>query len=918
MKRPTAFCLVAMLSGPLFAQAQGSLAIDPQGKRIARSHNGAVRVSNLSSPAGAASAIDGIDPAWRKDGRSLIVSRPHEGRLRLFEVALDGASARLITDGSVEGDETGASITGASVFFAIGSDDAADLYRVPLEGGVPTRFTKTAARNRAPRISPDGRRVAFVSDRSGGNDIWIMPAAEPFGEAHRLTFSEGEDTSPAWSPDGKRIAYTTIASNERWVAVISAEGGERQLVRRGAMSPSWSADGASLYLLTALPMPQDYNGNPRRLSDRDRAPTLARAAFELVSMRAPDPVEGGRTLGVDGFDARRSFDSLSSALTKLYGRASAQAAAAWNDLFARFRSRAEASRSEAALEDVVDGMLVARPAIKPEASSPHAVVVSAHPLATAAGLEALRRGGNVVDAIVAVSFALGVAEEDASGIGGEGMMLIHRASDGKTVAIDFKDQVPMEATLTNPKILDGDRLVSSGPAAANIPGVVAGLDLAYRKYGSGKVAWTDLIEPAVRAATDGFVLDEAMPSSMREGQRLLRKSTGAAKIFLPAGKPIRPGETFRNPDYAQTLKRIASVGASDFYRGDIAKRIAADMRLSGGIITEDDLAQYRAIEREPLRGGYGDYEIVTAPPPVTAGVSLLQTLQILDGAPRASRGRYAQDASAFHFMVEAWKRTGRGNLAADPAFFSFDLEEPLSLAWAKKQFGTIEPGHATPDPEFPEDPDDDSDYRRDRISTGTTAAVVMDSEGNMVALTQTLSTWGGSFYVSDGLGFLYNNHLRSFRRQPRRFNSLTPLARAATGIAPTLVFKREGDKRAPVAAVGAAGNAWISSAVYQILTGVLDRGLGPQEAVEQPRFLIGRKQFPPRQPPVPSRILYEDVIPRKVIEDMRAYGHRLEPIGLKGELVMGYASVAVRDPNTGVVRGGADPRRSHQARGVEP
>jgi gamma-glutamyltranspeptidase/glutathione hydrolase len=302
---------------------------------------------------------------------------------------------------------------------------------------------------------------------------------------------------------------------------------------------------------------------------------------------------------------------------------------------------------------------------------------------------------------------------------------------------------------------------------------------------------------------------------------------------------------------------------------------------------------------------------------VTAGVSLLQTLQILDGAPREKRGRFTEDSGAFHYMVESWKRAGRGNLAADPAFFPIDLDEPLSPAWAKKQSATIVAGKATVDPEFPEDPEDERDYRRERIGTGTTAAVVMDAEGNMVALTQTLSTWGGAFYVSDGLGFLYNNHLRSFRRQPRRFNTLTPLARAATGIAPTLIFKREGERSTPVMAVGAAGNAWISAAVYQIITGVLDRGLGPQQAVEQPRFLIGRKQFPPRQAPIPSRILYEDVIPRKVVDEMRAYGHRLEPIGLKGELVMGYASVAVRDPSSGVVRGGADPRRSHQAGAIE-
>lgn len=905
--------------GALLADEPSRLALDPSGRRVARSQGSFIEITGLAAGARVEAWFEGAAPAWNGDGRGLVVSRPHEGRRRLFSIGADGRSAKLLTDGSVLGDEGAPSVHGADVFFAIGSDDDADLYRVAAAGGAPSRLTRNPARDRSPAVSPDGKRIAFVSDRSGGDEIWVMPTDPPFGEARRVTFNDGDDADPVWSPDGRRIAHTTVVSNERWVAVVDANGGERQLIRRGAMSPAWSNDGATLYALTAPPLPQDYNGNPRRLAESDRTPVFARGWFELVALRAPDPLEGGRRLGSPAPLAPGSrFDALTSVLLKLYGRASTRVAAAWNDLFARFRPRVETAKTDAAFEDAVDEMLAERPAIKPEAASSRAVVVSAHPLATAAGLEALRRGGNVVDAAVAVSFALGVTEEDASGIGGEGMMLIHRASDGKTVAIDFKDQVPMEGTLANPKILEGDRLVSSGPAAVNIPGVVAGMDLAYRKYGSGRLAWKDLIEPAIRAADEGFVLDEALPSSVREGQRFLRRYEAAAKIFLPGGNPVKPGDTFRNPDYAATLRRIATAGASDFYRGDIARRIALDMRQNGGIITEEDLAQYRAIEREPLRGRYEDYEVVTAPPPVTAGVSLLQTLQILDGAPRDRRGRYTQDASAFHYMVEAWKRAGRGNLVADPAFFTLDLDEPLSLPWARRQFASIAAGHATPDPEYPEEPEDERDYKRERIGTGTTAAVVMDSEGNMVALTQTLSTWGGAFYVSDGLGFLYNNHLRSFRRQPKRFNSLTPLARAATGIAPTLVFRREGEASVPVMAVGAAGNAWISSAVYQILTGVLDRGLGPQAAVEQPRFLIGRKQFPPQKAPIPSRILYEDVIPRRVVEEMRGYGHRLEPIGLKGELVMGYASVAVRDAKTGTVRGGADPRRSHLAAGIEP
>ncbi|MBK5256761.1 MAG: gamma-glutamyltransferase, partial [Vicinamibacteria bacterium] len=753
MKRQIFSVLVVLASSAPAADDHAHLSLDPSGKRIARSQGSFLDIVTVQGKASRVPSLEGADPAWTIGGRTLVVSRLHEGRQRLFEIGLDGRPARLITDGSVPGDETGPSIGHERVFFAIGSDEDADIYAVALKGGASTQVTKNPAREMSPAISPDGAQLAFVSNRSGSDEIWVMTSAAPFGEARRVTFNDGDDTDPAWSPDGQRLAYATVVSSQRWIAISDSAGGPTQLIRRGATAPSWSPDGGTLYALTAGPLPQDYNGNPTRLSERDRAPVFARGAFEVVALRAPDPFEGGRQIPTQGsFESARRFETLSSALLKLYGRASTELAAAWTDLVANFRPKVEAARGAAAFEDAVDEMLAARPPIKPEATSSRAVVVSAHPLATAAGLEALRRGGNVVDAIVAVSFALGVVEEDASGIGGEGMMLIHRAADGKTVAIDFKDQVPMEGTLTNAKVLDGDRLVSSGPAAVNIPGVVAGMDLAYRTYGSGKVAWKDLVEPAIRAATDGFVLDEALPSSVREGQRFIKRSEGASKLFLPGGKPVKAGDTFKNPDYAATLGRIASVGASDFYRGDIARRIAEDMRKNGGIITEADLAQYRAIEREPLRGRYEDFDVVTAPPPVTAGASLLQTLQILDGAPTGRRGQYTQDASAFHYMVEAWKRAGRGNLVADPAFYTLNLEEPLSLPWARKQFATIDPSKATADPEYPEDDDDEREYKRERIGTGTTAAVVIDSLGNMVALTQTLSTWGGAFYVSDGLG----------------------------------------------------------------------------------------------------------------------------------------------------------------------
>jgi gamma-glutamyltranspeptidase/glutathione hydrolase len=267
--------------------------------------------------------------------------------------------------------------------------------------------------------------------------------------------------------------------------------------------------------------------------------------------------------------------------------------------------------------------------------------------------------------------------------------------------------------------------------------------------------------------------------------------------------------------------------------------------------------------------------------------------------------------------VEAWKNISPQRLVADPHHWEVDLGEVLSKDWARSRFETIDPLKASPEPLLPENEAELEDYRRERISTGTTAAVVADSKGNMVALTQTLSTWGGAFYVSEELGFLYNNHLRGFRARPGRMGALKPLARSSTGICPTLVFARRGDERVPFMAVGAAGNAWITASVYQLITGIIDFGLSPQEAIESPRFLVRRKRFPRDRPPIAGRVQYEQGISGAVIREMRQRGHRFEPIGMKGELCMGFAAVAVIDIKNGAVNAGADPRRSHDAKGLQ-
>jgi gamma-glutamyltranspeptidase/glutathione hydrolase len=479
------------------------------------------------------------------------------------------------------------------------------------------------------------------------------------------------------------------------------------------------------------------------------------------------------------------------------------------------------------------------------------------------------------------------------------MALVHLKGMAEPVAIDYKDQAPIRATRDNPLLTAS---TGDGASAANIPGVVSGLDLLYRKYGSKVVSWADLIAPAIEYAEAGYVLDEALPTTIAEGRRYFEKYPAAARIYLPGGKVPAVGDRFVNKDYAATLRAIAKEGADAFYRGSIARRIAEDMGKNGGLLTLDDLAQYRAIERRPLAGRYRDHAVYSAPPPVSTGASLIETLQILQNYQPRPRATYATDADYFHYVIESWRVRDQAPRIADPALWDVNLGSHLDPAHAATLFKRIDPKTAYRDRTTPP-----GDGPPERIGRGTTAFAVADADGNMIAVTQTLSSWGGTFYVSDGLGFLYNNHLRfgGGGGAPGRF---LPLARSSSTSVPTLVFRSSaGQPITPRLAVAAAGNAWIPASVYDIILNVVDGGMTAQRAIEAPRFLVGRDPADGG-----SRPQIEDRIPRTILDDLMARGHRFQKIGRKGEVRYGYAATVVVDSD-GRVQGGAEPRRSHAA-----
>jgi gamma-glutamyltranspeptidase/glutathione hydrolase len=478
---------------------------------------------------------------------------------------------------------------------------------------------------------------------------------------------------------------------------------------------------------------------------------------------------------------------------------------------------------------------------------------------------------------------------------------------------------------------NGSRTASDGPSVTNIPGIVAGMDLLYQKYGSKKVSWADILAPSIKLADEGFILDHALPTTIREGQARFAKYPESMKVFMPGGKVPQAGDRFRNPDYAETLRILAKEGGQSFYRGSIAKRIVEDFAANGGVITAEDLAQYRAVERKPVRGMYRGHLVFSAPPPVSNGADMIEKLQILDNYKPKAGASYANDADFLHYAIDAWRVKDSGVRIADPDRWPIDLGDHLEAAHAADRFKLLDPkkswvsqpgggrGGLLPSP-LSMTALNQSGLVEDEtrhVQTGTTSFALADAEGNMIVFTQTLSTWGGNYYVSKDLGFLYNDHFRG-GRGGTGYGSMLPLMRSSSTSVPTMLFAPQAVDAGtygipgfvPKMAVGCAGNAWIPASVYDIILNVIDSGMDAQHAIEAPRLLIGSG------PGGQGRTQIEDRIPRAILADLESRGHQFVKIGRKGEVRQGYASVVIVHPAKGTAEAGAEPRRSHGAVGT--
>ena len=542
---------------------------------------------------------------------------------------------------------------------------------------------------------------------------------------------------------------------------------------------------------------------------------------------------------------------------------------------------------------IISPFATARPVV-----AAHGMVVTQEAAASRVGLDVLKRGGNAVDAAVAVGFALAVTLPRAGNIGGGGFMLIHRADRNQTIAIDYRETAP--AATTKDVFLDANGEADPFKSrysglAVGVPGTVAGLELAWRKYGSGKFSFADLIAPSIALARQGLTVDDDVADSLPLAAKAFAAHPSSARMFLRAdGSVKQAGDRIALDDLAATLEAIAANGAAGFYEGTVAEKMVAAVQGAGGRMTMADLAGYRAVERQPVSGTYRGYNVVSMPPPSSGGAHIIEILNILEGFPLTGQG--LNSAASLHEMAEAEKLAyaDRAAWLGDPDFIKIPLAGLTSKAYAEHLRALISPDHARPATDIR--PGEPQRYESDQ----TTHFSIVDSDGDAVANTYTLNLPYGSGLVADGTGILLNNELDDFAAKPGAANvygllggdanAPGPMRRPLSSMSPTLVFK---DGKLMMA-TGSPGGSRIITVVLQVIVNVIDHGLNVAEAQNAPR---AHDQL------YPDEIRIERGISPDTVRLLEAMGHKvvLSPS-------MGSANTIVRAPD-GELTGASDLRQ---------
>ncbi|CCV13872.1 gamma-glutamyltransferase [Mesorhizobium sp. STM 4661] len=469
------------------------------------------------------------------------------------------------------------------------------------------------------------------------------------------------------------------------------------------------------------------------------------------------------------------------------------------------------------------------------AKGEHGMVVTGQHLASEVGVDVLKKGGNAVDAAVAVGYALAVVYPTAGNIGGGGFMTI-RFKDGRSTFLDFRERAPLAATKTMYLDKDGKPVKGAsldGYLAVGVPGSVAGFEMAREKYGTQ--SRQDLMAPAIRFAKDGFVLEQGDAASFQGGAERLAKDPAAAAIFLkPDGKPYAMGERLIQPDLAASLSAVSEQGADAFYKGSIADAIVKASGAKGGILAKADFEQYAVRELKPVTCNYRGYEIVSSPPPSSGGVIICEILNVLEGYPLSYLG--AGSAETVHVMVEAMRHAyvDRNSALGDPDFVDNPVSKLLDKNYAKDIRDKIDPFRAG--------------VSQDLMPKGfgeskeTTHYSIIDNDGNAVAVTYTLNGSFGAGVVADGTGILLNNEMDDFTQKPGvpnlyglvqgEANAIQPRKTPLSSMSPTVVAK---DGK-PFMVIGSPGGSRIITITLEAIVNVVDHGMNIQEAIDAPRI----------------------------------------------------------------------------------
>jgi gamma-glutamyltranspeptidase/glutathione hydrolase len=532
----------------------------------------------------------------------------------------------------------------------------------------------------------------------------------------------------------------------------------------------------------------------------------------------------------------------------------------------------------------------------------HGMVVSAHHLASKAGIEVLKGGGNAVDAAVAVAYALSVTFPEAGNLGGGGFMTV-RFHDGRTAFIDFRETAPGAATATMYLDANGNPVPERsrrGYLAVGIPGTVAGLELARAKYGTRPRA--ALMADAIRLARDGFVLDQGDADMLADAADEFRKDGPSAAIFLNRGQPWKPGQRLVQTDLARSLSLIAKGGTTAFYNGPIAAKIVAASKGGGGILATKDFATYKARELKPLECDYRGYHMISAPPPSSGGVVLCETFNILEGYPIGELGFHS--AAGTHLLTEALRRAyhDRNLNLGDPSFVTVDTAHFIDKAYAAQLRQGIDPNKATPSASL-------GGIGGGREGQNTTHFSIVDKDGNAVSLTYTLNDWFGAHVTAAGTGILLNDEMDDFSAKPGApnmyglvegpNNAVAPGKRPLSSMTPTIVT-RDGQL---AMVVGTPGGSRIPSAVIETISNMIDFGMTVTEAVDAPRI---HHQW------LPEEIGYERFgLSTDTVAKLEAMGHKVVPMDYGNHvaaILVGAPAIGAKPLGDHTLYGAIDPR----------